>query len=59
MEYEKGEIVYIKDYPFGKPLNICGEIVGVLSDDHYNVKMMNGCREGKIVKYKYWMLHKK
>ena len=56
--FEKGEKVYIRDYPFGRPLNVCGKIVGVLGDDYYNVLVESGALEGRIVKYKYWKLYK-
>ena len=36
-DYQKGDKVYITDYPLGRPLNISGTIVGVLGNDYYNV----------------------
>ncbi len=40
----------------GRPLNISGTVVGVLSNDYYNVLMDNGLNEGKILKFKFWSL---
>jgi len=55
-DFKKGDKVFIRDFPFGKPLNVHGEIVGVLKGDFYNVRMTTGLSEGKILKYKYWKL---
>jgi len=30
--------------------------VGVLSNEHYNVKLLSGFNKGSIVRYKYWKL---
>ena len=54
--FKKGDVVYVLDYPFGRPLNVRGVIVGKLQNDHYNVKITNGLRNGDIAKYKYWNL---
>ena len=56
MSFRKGEKVFVRDYPFGKPLNVVGEVVGILGQDHYNILIKSGICEGKIQKYKYWML---
>jgi len=56
MDLKKGDEVWILDFPFGKPLNIRGKIVGKVGDDYYNVLIDNGFMEGSIVKYKYWKL---
>ena len=55
-DYKKGQKVYIRDYPFGHPLNVVGEVVAVLGNDYYNVLLKSGLLEGKIKKYKYWPL---
>ena len=55
-EFKRGDLVRIRDYPFGRPINAYGKVVGVLPDDHYNVMMMAGAMEGRILKYKYWKL---
>jgi|TARA_B100000214_G_C23631764_1_gene474319 hypothetical protein len=55
----KGEEVVIRDYPFGRPLNIEGTVVGILDDDHYNVKINTGLSEGKIITFKYWKIERK
>lgn len=57
-EYKKNDRVFIRDYPFGNPTNVSGEIVGVLESDRYNVKIENGWNEGKIISFKYWKLIK-
>ena len=56
MDLKKDDEVWILDFPFGKPLNIKGTIVGKVGKDHYNVLIDNGLMEGSIVKYKYWKL---
>ena len=57
-EYRKGDRVFIRDYPFGSPTNISGEIVGILKNDVYNVRLDTGWNEGRIVPFKYWKLLK-
>ena len=57
--FKRGDKVFIRDFPLGKPLNIEAKIVGVLSDDLYSVLLLNGLNEGKIVKFKTWSLYKK
>ena len=54
--FERGQKVVIKDYPFGNPTKITGEIVGILRNDFYNVKILIGLNEGQIISYKYWFL---
>ena len=54
--FKKGDGVFILDYPFGKPLKTKALIVGILENDFYNVKILNGLREGDIVRYKFWKL---
>jgi len=54
--YKKNDRVFIRDYPFGSPTNISGEIVGVLGNDCFNVKIKNGWNEVKIISFKYWKL---
>ena len=56
MDLKKVDEVWILDFPFGKPLNIKGTVVGEAGKDHYNVLIGNGLMEGDIVKYKYWKL---
>ena len=55
-DFKRGDVVYVLDYPFGHPLNVKGEIVGILNSDFYNVKITQGLRAGDIAKYKYWSL---
>jgi hypothetical protein len=57
MEFVKGDEVWIRDFPFGKPLNVKGTIVGKIGKDSYNVLMQSGLLEGNIIKYKYWKLY--
>ena len=54
--FKKGDVVWIRDYPYGRPLNLRGKIVGVLPEEHYNVLMENGLCEGQIKKIKFWKL---
>ena len=55
-EFNRGDKVYIRDFPWGKPLNITGKIVGFLPNDSYNVMLSSGMNEGKIVNFKSWSL---
>ena len=58
--FERGDIVYIRDFPLGKPTKIMGKVVGVLPNEHYNILLTNGLNEGKIVRYKcYQLIHGK
>ena len=57
--YRKGDLVEIRDYPFGRALRAPGVVGGVLGGDYYNVKMLSGLCEGKIIQYKYWVLKSK
>lgn len=54
--FERGDIVYIRDFPLGKPTKIMGKVVGVLANEHYNVLLTNGLNEGRIVRYKSYQL---
>ena len=55
-DFRKGDKVFIRDYPFGKPLRLYGTVVGILSDEYYNVKLESGLCTGDIKRYKYWKL---
>ena len=55
-EFKRGDVVYLRDYPMGNPLNVHGKIVGFLPGDYYNVMLSNGMNEGKIYRYKAWSL---
>jgi hypothetical protein len=55
-EFNRGEIVFIRDYPMGKPLMVHGSVVGFVGKDKYNIKMLNGLQEGNIVLYDSWRL---
>lgn len=50
-DYKRGDIVYIRDYPLGKPLNVFGKVVGFVGIDKYNVRMLSGLQEGTIITY--------
>jgi hypothetical protein len=56
MEFKKGDKVGVLDFPFGRPLNIEGVVVGRIGENYYNVRLAGGLLEGDIVKYKYWRL---
>ena len=45
-DYARGETVYIRDFPLGKPSKIMGIIVGQ-RNDYYFVLIKNGLEEGK------------
>lgn len=51
MQYGKGDVVYIRDFPFGRPTKIRGEILARLKNNFFNIKIKNGLDEGKIKKY--------
>ena len=55
-EFERGDIVYIRDFPFGKPTRIRGKVVGMLHGDYYNILLTNGLNEGTIITYKCYKL---
>ena len=58
--FERGDMVYIRDFPLGKPTKIMGKVVGVLANEYYNILLTNGLNEGKIVRYKsYQLIHRK
>jgi len=56
MEFQKGDEVWILDFPFGRPLNVKGIVIGKSGDEHYNVLIQTGMLEGDVIKYKYWKL---
>ena len=59
-QFERGDIVYIRDFPLGKPTKIMGKVVGILPNEHYNILLTNGLNEGRIVRYKcYQLIHRK
>lgn len=51
--------VSILDRPMGHRSRLYGRIVGVISEDFYNVLMLNGLQEGNIVGYRSWSLELK
>ena len=55
-DFSRGDVVWVRDYPFGRPLNIKGKIVGTSGKDFYNILIENGLHEGQIKKYKFWKL---
>ena len=54
--FSKGDVVCVTDFPFGRCIKSIGVIVGILSNDYYNVKITGGFQSGMILKYKYWKL---
>ncbi len=54
--FKKNDEVVVLDYPFGKPINVTGRIVGLLAEDKYNVMIKSGLHAGQIRSYKYWKL---
>ena len=55
-DYARGETVYIRDFPLGKPSKITGIIVGQRGD-YYFVLIKNGLEEGKIKRYNFWDIY--
>lgn len=57
-EYNVGDKVYLRDYPWGRPLNVFGKVVGYLNKESYNVLLLNGVNAGTIRPFKEWSLIK-
>ena len=55
-DFERGDIVYIRDFPFGKPTRIYGKVVGILHGEYYNILLTNGLNQGTIIAYKNYQL---
>jgi hypothetical protein len=55
-DFKRGDVVWLKDYPFGSQTNIFGRIVGVLERENYNILLQNGLNEGTIRRYKWYKL---
>ena len=55
-DFERGDIVHIRDFAFGKPTKIKGKVVGSLHGDYYNILLTNGLNEGTIIAYKGYQL---
>ena len=55
-DFNRGETVFVRDYPMGRPLMIYGTVVGYVGQNKYNIKMLNGLQEGNIVLYDGWRL---
>ncbi len=53
---ERGDIVYIRDFPFGKPTRIFGKVVGILHGEYYNILLTNGLNQDTIIAYKSYQL---
>ena len=58
-DFERGDIVYIRDFPFGKPTRIYGKVVGVLHGEYYNILLTNGLNQGTIIAYNNYQLIRK
>ena len=58
-DFERGDIVYIRDFPFGKPTRINGKVVGILHGEYYNILLTNGLNQGTIIAYKSYQLIRK
>ena len=58
-EFNRGDEVFVRDFPWGKPLNVTGKVIGYLSNDRYNVILNSGMNEGKIVAFQSWSLIRK
>ncbi len=55
-DFERGDIVHVRDFPFGKPTRVKGKVVGILYGEYYNILLTNGLNEGTIIKYKSYQL---
>ena len=55
-DFDRGDIVYIRDFPFGKPTRINGKVVGILHGEYYNILLTNGLNQGTIIAYKNYQL---
>jgi len=55
-DFKRGDVVWLRDRPFGSKTSIFGQIVGVLGKDSYNILLQNGLNEGTIIKYKWYKL---
>ncbi len=55
-DFKRGDIVWLRDRPFGSQTSIYGQVVGVLEKDCYNILLQNGLNEGTIRKYKWYKL---
>ena len=58
-DFERGDIVYIRDFPFGKPTRINGKVVGILHGEYYNILLTNGLNQGTIIAYQSYQLIRK
>ena len=58
-DFERGDIVYIRDFPFGKPTRIYGKVVGILHGEYYNILLTNGLNQGTIIAYQSYQLIRK
>ena len=56
--YEKGDRVILLDRPLGHPSKIKGVIVGVLSENNFNILLTNGLSKGKIKRVKFFQITK-
>tara|TARA_S200000501_G_scaffold40106_2_gene32718 strand:+ start:5224 stop:5472 length:249 start_codon:yes stop_codon:yes gene_type:complete len=55
-DFERGDIVYIRDFPFGKPTRIYGKVVGILHGEYYNILLTNGLNQDTIIAYQSYQL---
>ncbi len=55
-DFERGDIVYIRDFSFGKPTRIYGKVVGILHGEYYNILLTNGMNQGTIIAYQSYQL---
>ena len=54
--FERGDTVYIRDFPMGRPTRVKGIIVGVLPNGFYNVRLVSGMNADTIRRYKSFKL---
>ena len=57
-DYEKGDRVILLDRPMGHPTKIQGVVVGIISENYYNILLTNGLSKGNIKKVKFFEIRK-
>ncbi len=57
-DFERGDCVVLLDRPMGHPTKIHGVVVGVISENYYNILLTNGLSKGNIKKVKFFEMRK-
>lgn len=56
--FEKGDKVILLDRPLGHPTRTAGVIVGIISEDTFNILLTNGYGKGNIKRVKSFHIAK-